>query len=185
MDCQNFLARFSDFTDGRAEEAVSREMEAHRSCCERCRRYSDTIEAGMELLRGLPALEVPPDFRPRLNHRIFHLEDGVSLARPSLGSGATMASVLAVAGLVALSAWAPAVGDFEPVMDLPAVVVADPPDAAFTPTQPNPTFPRSRSFFTTTEFQDGIWGNSHDLLREYSPVLDRRRNQALVRVGIE
>ena len=185
MDCQKFLDHYSEFIDGRGQEETFREMEAHRYECERCRSYSRTFEAGRELLQELNTLDVPSDFRPRLDHRIFHLEDGASLARPSLGSGATMASVLAVAVLLAFSAWAPAVGDVEPLVELPALVVASPPGASFTPARTAPTFPATRSLFTTTEFQDGIWGDSHDLLREYSPVLDHRRSQPVVRVGIE
>jgi len=184
MDCQQFLVGFSDFTDGRAEAGVSREMEAHRSACDGCRRYSNAVGTGRDLLRALPPLDLPSDFRPRLDHRILHLEDGASIARQSLGSGATMVSVLAVAILVALSAWAPRVDHAAPTVDLPVVVV-DPPAGVFTPVRATPTFPRNLSIFSTTEFQDGIWGDSHDLLREYSPILDRRREHALVRVGIE
>ena len=62
---------------------------------------------------------------------------------------------------------------------------AEPPAAAFTPAEPTPTFPKNLSIFTETEFQDGIWGDSHKLLREYSPILDHRRSQPLIRVGIE
>ena len=185
MDCRQYLAHFSEFVDGRAEAEVSREMEAHRSACERCRRYSDTLEAGGVILRALPTLEIPPDFRPRLEHRIFHLEDGASIAREALSTGATTVSVLAVAVLVSFSAWAPAVTVMEMDVELPEVVVAKPPAASFTPARTDPTFPRNLSLFTTTEFQDGIWGNSHDLLREYSPILERRRNQAIIRAGIE
>jgi hypothetical protein len=185
MDCQQYLALVSEFLDGRAEAGVSKEMEAHRLACERCHRYSKTLEAGGDLLRALPTLDVPPDFRPRLDHRIFHLEDGASIARESTGTGATTVSVLAVAVLVALSAWAPAVNVVGQGVQLPPVVVAEPPAASFTPAGANPTFARDLSLFETTEFQDGIWGDSHDLLREYSPILERRRNQALIRVGIE
>ena len=185
MDCQQYLSQFSEFFDGGAEAGVSEEMEAHRSACERCRRYADTLEAGGDLLRALPTLDVSPDFRPRLDHRIFHLEDGAFIARESMGTGATTVSVLGVAVLVALSAWAPAVNFVGRAVELPAVVVAEPPAASFTLTRNNPTFPRNISLFETTEFQDGIWGDSHGLLREYSPILERRRNQALIRAGVE
>lgn len=185
MDCPQFLVQFSEFLDGRAEAQVSEEMEAHRSSCGRCRRYLRTIETGREVLRSLPALEVPPDFRPRLDHIIFHLEDGTAIARQSLGSGATMIAVLAVAALVVVSAWAPGVNRGDPSFELPPVLVAEPPPASFTPAAGTPTFSRNLSIFTTTEFRDGIWDDSHDLLREYSPILDRRRDQLLSRVGIE
>jgi anti-sigma factor RsiW len=185
MDCPQYLAQFSDYFDGRAEVEVSEEMEAHRFACQRCRRYSEVLEAGGKLLRDLPSPEIPPDFQPRLDHRIFHVEDGASIAREAMGTGATTVSVLAVALLVALSAWAPAVTSPERTIELPPVVVAGPPPAAFISTGSHPTFPRNRSFFGNTEFQDGIWGDPHALLREYSPILERRRTQALVRVGVE
>jgi hypothetical protein len=185
MDCQEYLLRFSEYLDGRTEEAVSKEIEVHRSGCERCDRYSRTFEAGRKILLSLDSLDVPVDFRPRLNHRIYHLEDGASIARQSLRSGATMVSVLTMAVLVAVSAWAPAIGLPERVVELPAVVVAAPSPPSFTQEPVRPTFPRNLSIFTTAEFQDGIWGNTHDLLREYSPILDRRRDQGMVRVGIE
>jgi hypothetical protein len=185
MDCQEYLSRFSEYLDGRAETHVSRDIEEHRSQCERCSRYSRTLEAGRSILQSLEPLDVPADFRPRLHHRIYHLEDGASIARQSLRSGATMVSVLTMAVLVAVSAWAPAIRLPDASIELPAVVVAEPPQPSFTLEPANPTFPRNLSIFTTSEFQDGIWGNSHDLLREYSPILERRRDQPIVRVGIE
>jgi hypothetical protein len=92
---------------------------------------------------------------------------------------------MSVAALIAVAAWAPTIGQPAPTLELPAVVVAAPPAASFTPAQASPTFPRNLSIFTTTEFQDGIWGDPHNLLREYSPILEHRRSQPLIRVGIE
>lgn len=184
MDCQQYLARFSEFFDGTTSPGLSKEMEAHRGECDRCRHYSETLETGGNLLRALPPLDVPQDFRLRLDHRILHLEDGSSIARESVGTGATTVAVMAVAALVALSAWAPTIGGPDSTVVLPPVVVETPPPS-FTPARTNPNFPRNLSLFSTTEFQDGIWGDSHDLLREYSPILERRRGQVLVRVGIE
>jgi hypothetical protein len=185
MDCKRYLSQFSEFFDGGAEAGVSEEMEAHCSACERCRTYTDILKAGGNLLRALPTLDVPPDFRPRLDHRIFHLEDGASIARESMGTGATTVSVLAVAVLVALSAWAPAVNVVDRAVEFPTVVVAEPPAASFIPARTNPTFLRNGSIFVTTEFRDGIWGDSHNLLREYSPILERRRTLAANRVWVE
>jgi hypothetical protein len=107
------------------------------------------------------------------------------LSKASMRSGARLGSVLSVAALIAAAAWAPSARQQTPAVELPAVVVAEPPAASFTPIRPAPTFRRNLSIFTTTEFQDGIWGDSHDLLREYSPILEHRRSQPLVRVGIE
>ena len=186
MECMEYLARFSDFIDGRTEVSVTQEMELHRSTCEQCMKYSCTLEAGRELLRSLPDIEVPSDFRLRVEEQIQSLSSGTGALTPngSLGSGARGFAVLAVAGLMILAAWAPTFAPSEEAVNLPPVVVESP-AASFTPSEQNPTFPGNLSIFTTTEFQDGIWGDSHDLLREYSPIMDRRRDPAAIRVGIE
>jgi hypothetical protein len=183
MDCQEYLRRFSDCFDGLASAEASRAMEEHRSVCASCGRYAEILEAGAGALRGLPALEVSSDFRARLDHRIFHIEDGPSIARGSLGTGATTVSILALAALLAVSAWAPVVGATRPMPELPALIVrgpsvpSPPPDAAGT------SFQRSRSLFVSSEFREGIWGDSHELFREYSSLSERRRAETAVRMG--
>jgi hypothetical protein len=161
-------------------------MELHRSTCEQCRNYSSALEAGRELLRSLPEIDVPPDFHLRLEDQIRRLSSGPAgiSSNGSLGSGARGFAVLAVAGLMILAAWAPTLSSAGDAVDLPPVVVESP-SPSFTPPERNPTFPRNLSIFTTTEFQEGIWGDSHDLLREYSPIMERRRDTAVIRVGIE
>jgi hypothetical protein len=183
MDCQEYLCHFSDFLDDRTNDEVSKAMEEHRSTCVCCRRYSEILEAGAGALRSLPALEVPVDFRARLDHRIFHIEDGPSIARESLGTGATTVSILAVAALLALSAWAPVVGATRPMSELPALIVQGPPPPTPVPDSARPTFSRSRSLFVTSEFREGIWGEPHQLLREYSSLSERRRAETAVRMG--
>ncbi len=184
MDCQEYLRHFSDHFDGHADARISKAMEEHRSTCVRCHRYAEILIAGAGALRTLPALEVPCDFRARLDHRIFHIEDGPSIARESLGTGATTVSILAVAALLALSAWAPVVGATRPMSELPALIVEGPlapPTSA--PDSARPTFVRSRSLFVTAEFREGMWGDAHQLLREYSSLSERRRAESAVRVG--
>jgi len=183
MDCNEYLARFSEFYDDRADAGACREMETHRAGCPKCCAYFKTLESGTEILRALTPLEIPVDFRPRLDHRIYHLEDGASIARESLGTGATSVSVLAIAILVALSAWSPVMRVSAPAPELPPVVVVDPPPPTFTPGLTSPTFSRNLSLFSDTEFQDAVWGSSHEVLFEYSPISDRRRNQAATRLG--
>lgn len=184
MDCQEYLARFSEYVDGRIEAESLEEMEAHRLTCLPCGRYSRLLEAGTELLRSSAPVEVPDDFRPRLDHRILHVEDGAAIARESHGTGATTVSVLAVAVLLALSAWAPVITVTAPTLELPPLV-AHAPHVIFTPAFSGPTFSRNASVFPTTEFQDGFWGDSHQLLREYSNLSEPRRDYLLVRTGIQ
>lgn len=190
MDCQEYLRQFSDYFDGLADAELSGAMDEHRSVCVRCARYAEILEAGAGALRTLPPIDLPADFRARLDHRIFHLEDGPSIARESLGTGATTVSILVLATLLAVSAWAPAVGVPRPMAELPALVVEGPAPMVEEPAQPTLTqessgtsFHRSRSLFVTSEFREGIWGDPHELFREYSSLSERRRAEAVVQVG--
>lgn len=183
MDCQEYLRQFSDHHDGLTDAELSKAMEEHRSTCVSCRRYAETLESGAGALRSLPTLEVPADFRARLDHRIFHIEDGPSIAKESLGTGATTVSILAVAAVLAVAAWAPVVGSPVPMPELPPVVVQRPPPPTPSPEAARPAFSGSRSPFGTSEFREGIWGDPHQLLREYSSLSARRRSGAVVRTG--
>jgi len=184
MKCLEFLARSSELLDGRIQGDEREEMEGHLSGCLRCRQYRSNLERSLHLLQMLPSLEVPEDFHPRLEHRIYHVKDAASLTRESLGSGATTISVMAVAALLAFVAWTP-LGVREATVDLPAIVVSRPPTEAFTPRPRRPNFSRGPSFFTTADFQDGLWGDTHQILFEYSSLSGRRRGQALSRVGLQ
>lgn len=185
MECSEYVAVSSEFRDGRAKRELSEEIEAHLSVCPRCRRYQRALEKGVRLLRTLPDLEVPEDFRARLVHRIYHIEDGAHIARETLGSGATTLSVFAVALLLAVAAWTPRNRVVQPSIELPPVLVAAPRPAPFTPTSRRSTFPRGPSVFTAAGFQDGPWGDTHQVLFEYSSLSERRRSAVLSRVGIQ
>lgn len=185
MLCSEYLVLSSEFRDGRLEGDLEEELEAHLAGCPRCRRYQSALERGVDLLRSLPGLDVPEDLKPRLSHRIYHIEDGPSIARETQGSGATTFSVVAVAVLLALAAWTPRAGVAVPSLELPALVVATPPARSFTPSARRPTFSRGPSLFTTADFQDGPWGDTHQVLFEYSSLSERRRSPALSRVGIQ
>jgi hypothetical protein len=183
MNCQEYLRQFSDYFDGLADPELSRAMEDHRSTCGSCGRYAEILESGAGALRDLTPIDLPTDFRARLDHRIFHIEDGPSIARESLGTGATTVSILALAALLAVSAWAPVVGTPRPVAELPALIVEGPAQPAIPEDSTNTSFHRSRSLFLTNEFREGIWGDSHELLREYSSLSERRRAETVVQVG--
>lgn len=185
MDCSEYLEHASEFLDGRIEGPLALELEAHLSECPSCRRHHTTMERGLHLLRSLSKIEVPSDFRPRLAHRIYHIEDGSSIARESLGSGATTASVVAIAVLLAVVAWTPRGGAPEVSLEFPAVMVAGPPAQFSAPEARAPGFSRGSSFFATADFQEGVWGDSHRILFEYSSLSDRRREQALSRLGLQ
>lgn len=185
MQCSEFQVLSFEARDGRIDGNREGELEIHLAACPRCRRFQDALEKGVELLRSLPSLDVPDDFRPRLSHRIYHIEDGASIARETLGSGATTLSVVGVAILLAFAAWTPRTGIGGTSLELPAVVVDQPPARSFTPSHRRPTFPRRPSFFTTADFQDGPWGDAHRVLFQYSSLSGRYRNPSLSRMGIQ
>ncbi len=185
MDCAEYLARASEHLDGVLEKSLNLEVEAHLAECAACRGYHHTLTKGVSLFRSLPDLDPPGDFNPRLQHRIYHLEDGARIAGESLGSGVTTAAVLAMAFLFTVVAWSPRLAADRVAVELPAVVVARPPSASFTQRGRRPTFSRSPSLFSTAEFRDGIWGDPHQLLFEYSPLSQRHRGRMLSRTGVQ
>ena len=126
MDCSDFRDRFSDYFDGTAEPSFLGEADAHVASCESCRRYQDVMSRGAELLKGMPAVTVSEDFFPRLQHRIYHIEDEQALVHSAAaGSGTTVATALAIAVVLAVAAWAPAL-IHAPRVALPPVVVSHP-----------------------------------------------------------
>jgi hypothetical protein len=139
------------------------------------------------MLRALPQLPVPSDFRNRLQHRIYHIEDEVALARP-VSSGTTGATALGMAILVSLAAWTPAVTDSTPVAEVaPIVPIVVPSSSA-----PLPLFEPSGSFLlrpaaslhtspSPSASGGRLWVNTHTLMYEYSPLSEKYRRAAEVR----
>lgn len=185
MECSELLARASEWLDEQLPEVEVRRLESHLSYCSRCREYHSSLIQSLELVRSLPELEISSDFRHRLTHRIYHVEDGASIARESLGSGVTTLAVLAVAALMAFVAWTPRARTSETTVELPAIVVARPRVPNFNPRPGIPTLVRRPSIFSTVDFQDGLWGEAHQTLFRYSSLSERRREQPTSRVGLQ
>jgi hypothetical protein len=125
MDCSDFRDRFSDYIDGTADPSFVEEADAHLAGCESCVRYRDVVARGSGLLRRMAPVSVSDDFLPRLQHRIYHIEDSAALAQASAGSGTTVAAALGIAAVIAAAAWAPALMH-PPEVALPPVVVSHP-----------------------------------------------------------
>ena len=126
MTCSDFQDRFSDYFDGTAEPSFLGEADAHLTECMDCRRYRDVVTQGSAILRSMPPVVVADDFFPRLQHRIYHLEDGPALGQADMaGSGATLATAVAVAVLIVLAAWSPALVR-SPQVALAPIVVSEP-----------------------------------------------------------
>lgn len=130
MDCTDLLDTFSDYRDGRLDPAERARVEGHLDRCPSCRRYRRTIDEGVRTLREAPAPPVSDHFRPRLRHRIFHLEDGDALGRDATASGVSGTAAVAMALLLAVAAWGPTLQDRTAEVTLAPVVVDQPPAAA-------------------------------------------------------
>lgn len=105
MTCQEFLARHAEYMDELLTPSELARWEAHLSACASCARYDRVVRKGVQLFRAAPQIEPSPDFFPRLQHRIYNLEDDLRSGHRGPGAGA-MAS-LAIAGVLAFLAWSP------------------------------------------------------------------------------
>ncbi len=172
MDCSEFLSRFSEFYDAPDGAPVRQEAEAHMARCAKCARYQEVVTRSVALLQVMPRAELAESFRPRLEHRLFHLDDGGSVARPGKGSATPAVTVLGMAILLTAIAWSPQIGNGVPEVDLPAIVVSGPPtpQLLFEPDVPGVT-PVSSGLIS-----GGLW-DAENLLFEYSPMSERYRVQ--------
>ncbi len=186
MTCSEFLSQFSEFYDAPHGAPVRQEAEAHMAACGKCARYQEVVTRSVALLHAMPKAELAESFRPRLQHRLFHLDDVGSAARRGKGSATPAVTVLGMAILLTAVAWSPKIGSGVPEVDLPAIVVSGPPmpELRFDPGAPGVT-PVSSSLFS-----GGLWSDAENLLFEYSSMSERNRGQqdgderALVKTGL-
>lgn len=177
MTCSDFLQGFSEYYDGTGPESHLREAEDHLAGCPDCRRYLDVVDRGRRLLRSFPELEVTDDFHPRLQHRIYHLEDGEVLRRGLWGSqsGTTAVTALGMAILMVLAAWSPSLLSLRPEVVLSPIVVSQP--------EARPVGLRLRPYRllpgsggeTPLNGRD-LWRQPNALLFQHSPLSDRARS---------
>jgi anti-sigma factor RsiW len=173
MNCSDLVVQLTDYLDGRASEAEGEAIETHLAACPSCVRYKNVVEHGPELLRSLPAPELREDFRPRLKHRLYHVDDERVLSAHA-ASGTPALTVVGIAILLTAVAWSPTLFSGAPMVELPPIVVDRAP-ARF-PIQPaNGTPPGTFSSKTDdADLDEGLWANT--LLYDYSP-LSRRYDQ--------
>ena len=125
LDCAEFLEDYTDFRDGSLEAGRRVDFEAHLAACASCARYDRVLREGVELFRGLPEIEPSSDFLPRLQHRIFHVEDEARL-RERRASGASAVLIGGIAVAIGATAWAPLMRAHPAVVELPPVVAHAP-----------------------------------------------------------
>jgi len=129
IDCDTYLAWYSDYRDGELSWAEREEMEDHAERCASCERYDHVVHRGTDVFRGLPELTVSDDFADRLQWRLHQADHELRLERRAAGP-AQAAGTLAIAAAVAFAAWVPLMRSRPPVGHLPAAVAAAPRQAS-------------------------------------------------------
>ena len=153
------------------------------AACGKCARYQEVVSRSVALLHVMPRAELAESFRPRLEHRLFHLDDGGAVGGPGRGSATPVVTVLGMAILLTAVAWSPMIGGGVPEVELPAIVVSGPPaldplldpllDADAAGLMPvSSGVPASSGLFP-----GGLWSDARSLLYEYSPMSERYRGQ--------
>lgn len=174
MNCSDLLARFTDYLDGTASDEEMVEFERHLDTCASCVRYRAVLERGADLLRALPEPELREDFGPRLQHRMYHVDDERVLGAHA-ASGAPALTVLGIAVLLTAVAWSPTLFTGQPLVQLEPIVVDRAPTRS--PVRPaSVTPPGTFSSKTETVLAEGLWANT--LLYDYSPLSQRYDRRA-------
>jgi hypothetical protein len=101
--CQTFLEDHAAYIDECLNDDEAAMHEAHAAECPSCARYARVLSRGLELVRAIPDVEPSAHFEQRLQHRIFHIEDGAAIERSSMRSGAG----LVAAAMITMIAWSP------------------------------------------------------------------------------
>ena len=168
MECQGFLAGYTEYQDGLLSEEESGLFEQHQHRCPSCARYSDVLSRSRAVVRQLPTIEVSPDFRASLDARIREEQLFGRLARGPQGSATNTAALAAVAIVFVIIAWLPTL---EPVVietSLPAIAAAPPIRPAVRARLGSTPFPRVRG--AQQVVRDEFWGDANALLHEYSTL---------------
>lgn len=181
MTCTEFVEGFSGYYDGTAPETLIEEAEQHLEGCPTCRRYRHVMARGAALLRALPEPEVVEDFAPRLQHRIYHVDQEASL-RSHTSSGTTALAVVGMAVLLAAAAWSPALRSVVPTVELEPIVVSRPPARALL--RSFSAFPMHFGRQPVTNAR--LWDDASVLLFQHSRLYQRYGTRSpFLRTGLE
>lgn len=110
--CEAFLARHTEYVDGRMVASEARRWSEHQARCHACAEYDRVVREGGELLRSLSTETVSEEFAFGLRHRLQHARE--EERERVYGSGASAAAALLVAGVLAAIAWSPLVKELGP-----------------------------------------------------------------------
>ena len=177
MNCSDYVVALSDYLDGNILEGDVHRLEAHLESCAACNRYRAVVEKGSELLRALPEPELTEDFGPRLQHRLYHVDEETALY--GAASATPAMTVVGMAFLLTAIAWSPTLWQRAPEIALEPIVVNQPPVEL--PARPLSAMPGRMSPRSSSDFKRGLWDDAHNLLYEYSPLSQRYRQRGRVR----
>lgn len=129
------------------EPSRQADVEAHLAVCAACARFDEAYDRGLGELRSLPAIQPSFDFLPRLQHRLYHLEQDRFRFSRSDTSGTSVGLVLLLILLIGAAAWLPLVRSSAPPVQLPPIVAVAPPDPDPLPIlfRPGPLLPPASS----------------------------------------
>jgi hypothetical protein len=121
MECEEFLADYSDFLDRQFEEHSIVSYCSHLLRCSDCAEYDRVMRRGLELVRELELPETRPGFVPRVSERVLAAGPGrgTDRGRAVMVAGVGALALLAVGSLAMLDSGGPA--ELPPVVVEPAV----------------------------------------------------------------
>lgn len=105
MTCQDCVNQETDFIDDALTPLERARHASHLERCTSCARYHRVLARGLQLVRDMPEIQPSPGFRGTLHRRLRAVQDDRIRRERAVLSGATAA--IALAGLIALAAWAP------------------------------------------------------------------------------
>ena len=165
MSCDRFIELYTDYRDGVLTPALHAEVEEHLEECPCCERYHRVMQRGLEILSSVPSAESSDDFMPRLRHRLYNVDCGITEGRRRFGGSAALIGVAAV-GLLALF-WLPFAATVPVEMELAPVSAHAPPPGA----EEVPALFRSGPFVSTLLLEDETYLDGELQEFEWSPRL--------------
>lgn len=186
MTCAEFIEAFSEFVDETGSDELRAEARRHRDRCASCRRYEAVYREGVQLLhRELEEVGVTDDFHPRLQHRLFHVDDERALARSRPALSPT-SFVIGTAAVLAVFLIGPSLRDSAHEVELSPIVVSVPSSHPVGLRMPLPSFLPASLLPTTLELRgDDLWRQPAALFYEYAPIRARYRNPVPPQLGLE
>jgi anti-sigma factor RsiW len=127
VSCSEFLREYSEYRDGMMDGDRCAEVETHLASCPSCAKYDTVVREGVGELLGLSEVEPSYDFMPRLQHRLYNVDEEASWSRRRDVSGTSVSFVVLLGLLIGLAAWLPLMRSQGAVIELPAVAAVAPP----------------------------------------------------------